>query len=107
MLDAVLVAALTGLRRGEQMAVRIEEEVDLIRNKLHITRALYRRVAQTPKMAHSVRDIDLCPTVRRIFQAVARTRQHGLVFSADGTTPIGDGTYIPTPGGNPFTRGLA
>jgi integrase len=93
-LDAVLVAALTGLRWGEQMAVRIDEEVDFTRNKLHITRALYRRVAQTPKTAHSVRDIDLCPTVRRIFQAVVRTRQTGLVFSLDGTTPIGDGTYI-------------
>ena len=76
--EAVLVAALTGLRWGEQVALRIDEDVDFRRNKLSVTRALYRRTPQTPKTEMSVRSIDLCPAVRRILQAVAKDRPTGL-----------------------------
>ena len=61
---------------------------------MNITRALYRRSPQTPKTEMSVRSIDLCPTARRIFQAAARARSTGLVFSPDGTTSIGDGSWL-------------
>ena len=91
-LRMVLVAALAGLRWGEQVALRREEEVDLRANKIRITRAFYRRVPQTPKTAQSIRDIDMCPTVRRVVQDVPWTE--GLVFSPDGTRSIGDGSWI-------------
>ncbi len=48
-LQMVLVAGLTGLRWGEQVAVRIEEEVDFRHSKIRITRSFYRRILQTPK----------------------------------------------------------
>ncbi len=89
-LQAVLFAALTGLRWGEQVALRTED-VDLRRNRLSISRALYRRVSQTTKTRRGVRSVDLCPTVRRILQSVRRT---GYVFSEDGQRPIGDGSWI-------------
>ncbi len=50
-LQAVLFAAFSGLRWSEQTALRIEEDVDFKRNRLRITRSLYRRVAQTPRLA--------------------------------------------------------
>ncbi len=90
-LQLVLVATLAGLRWGEEVALRIED-VDFRRNALRITRALYRRVPQTPKTAQSVRDVDMSPTVRRILQALPR--QEGLVFSPDGRTPVGDGSWL-------------
>jgi integrase len=88
----VLVAALTGLRWGEQVALRIEEEVDLLHNKIRITRSFYRRVAQTPKSVQSIRDVDMCPTVQRVMQAVPW--KEGLVFSPDGAARIGDGSWL-------------
>lgn len=91
-LMAVLFATLTGLRWGEQVALRIEEDVDFRRNRLRISRALYRRVPQTPKTKESVGDVDMCPTVRRILQAVPWAE--GYVFSPDGQAPIGDGSWI-------------
>ncbi len=93
-LNAVLVAALTGLRWGEQVALRMDEDIDFRRNKLSVTRALYRRSPQTPKTEMSVRSIDLCPTVRRILQTIAVERSAGLVFSPDGVALIGDGSWI-------------
>jgi len=90
-LPMVLVAALAGLRWGEQVALRLED-IDFRRNKLRITRSLYRRIPQTPKTEQSVRDVDMSPTVRRILQLVPRT--DGWVFTPDGTTPIGNGTWL-------------
>lgn len=57
-----------------------------------MTRSLCKRIPQTPKIAQSVDDMDMCPTVRRIFQQIPR--QAGWVFSKDGETPIGNGTWI-------------
>ncbi len=91
-LQMVLVAALTGLRWGEQVALRIEEEVDFRHNKIRITRSFYRRVAQTPKSVQSIRDVDMCPTVRHVMQAVPW--KEGLVFSPDGKARIGDGSWL-------------
>ena len=59
-----------------------------------MTRALYRRSPQTSKTEMSIRSIDLCPTARRILQAVAKQRSAGLVFSPDGVASIGDGSWI-------------
>ncbi len=80
-LQAVLFAALTGLRWGELVALRTDD-VDLTRNRIRITRALYRRVAQIPKTQQSIREVDLCPTAREILKAVS---WRGYVFSLDGT----------------------
>ena len=88
---AVLFAALTGLRWGEQVALRMED-VDFRRNKVRVTRSLYRRVPQPPKTSHSIGEVDMCPAVRRILQAVPW--KEGYVFSADGRTPIGDGSWV-------------
>jgi integrase len=88
----IKVAALTGLRWGELVALRIDEDVDLRRNKVRVTRSLYRRIPQTPKTRQSVREIDMCPTVRRILQSCPR--KTGWVFSPDGVTPIGGGHWV-------------
>lgn len=90
-LRLVLFSALTGLRWGEQVGLRMED-VDFKRNRLRITRALYRRIPLTPKEDRSERDVDMMPTVRRILGTVPWTE--GYVFSEDGETPIGDGTWI-------------
>jgi len=90
--QAVLVAALSGLRWGEQVALRIEEDVDFRRNKIRITRSLYQRDPQTPKTSQSVRDVDMSPTVRRMFKAVPWSE--GLIFSPDGRRAIGGGSYV-------------
>jgi len=87
-----LAAALTGLRWGELVALRIDEDVDFRSNRIRITRAFYHRVPQTPKTEQSIRDIEMCPTVRRIMQAVPW--HEGLVFSPDGTAAIGDGSWV-------------
>jgi integrase len=87
----VLVAALAGLRWGEQVALRVED-VSWRRNRLVVTRALYRRIAGPPKTEESEGEVPICPTVRRILQRVPWTR--GYVFSRDGQQPIGDGTWI-------------
>jgi len=90
--EMVLVAALTGLRWGELIALRIDQDVDFRRNRLRITRSLYRRSPQSPKTEQSFREVDMCPTVRCILQTVSRS--DGLVFSPEGKTAIGDGSWL-------------
>lgn len=91
-LQAVLFAAFTGLRWSEQTALRLEEDIDLKRNRLRITRSLYRRTPQTPKTRQSVRDVVCSLIVRRILQAIPR--KEGFVFSKDGTTPLANGNWL-------------
>ncbi len=86
-----LVAALAGLRWGELVALRVED-VDWTRNRIRVTRALYRRVPGAPKTEQSEGEVPICPTVRRVLQLVPWAR--GYVFSVDGETPIGDGSWI-------------
>jgi integrase len=86
-----LVAALAGLRWGELVALRVED-LDWRRNRIRVTRALYRRVPGAPKTEQSEGEVPICPTVRRVLQSVPLT--HGYVFSVDGNTPIGDGSWI-------------
>ncbi len=90
--EMVLVAALTGLRWGELIALRIDEDVDFRHNKLRITRSLYQRSPQSPKTEQSIREVDMCPTVRHILQTVSRNE--GLIFSPEGRTAIGDGSWL-------------
>lgn len=90
--EMILVAALTGLRWGELIALRIPDDVDFRRNKIRITRSLYRRAPQTPKTAQGVREVDMCPTVRHILERVSWIE--GLVFSPDGKAAIGDGSWL-------------
>ncbi len=92
-LQMVLFASLSGCRWGEQVALRIEEDVDFRRNRLRITRSLHKRSPQTPKTEQSVRDIVMSPVVRRVLRSVPW--QEGYVFSPDaGRTPIGDGSWL-------------
>lgn len=86
-----LVAALAGLRWGELVALRLED-IDWTRNRIRVTRALYRRVPGAPKTEESIGEVPICPTVRRILKLVAWGR--GYVFSPEGETPIGDGSWI-------------
>ncbi len=88
----VLVAALTGLRWGEQIALRVED-LNWRRNRIVVSRALYRRVPGAPKTPGSEGEVPICPTVRRILRAVSRP-EGCYVFSRDGITPIGDGSWI-------------
>lgn len=92
-----LAAALAGLRWGELVALRVED-VDWTRNRIRVTRALYRRVPGAPKTEQSEGDVPICPTVRRILRAIPWKR--GYVFSVDGETPIGDGSWIKRQWGN-------
>lgn len=87
----VLVAALAGLRWGEQAALRVED-LNWRRNRIVVTRALYRRIPGVPKTEGSEGEVPICPTVRRILQRNAR--DVGYIFSIDGVTPLGDGTWI-------------
>lgn len=89
--NMVIVAALAGLRWGEQVALRVED-VDLKKNRLRITRALYRRIPQTPKTEQSVRDVVMSPLVRQLVQSVPWTE--GYIFSKDGIAPIGEGSWL-------------
>jgi integrase len=90
--EMVLIATLTGLRWGELVALRIDEDVDFRRNKLRITRSLYRRNPQSPKTEQSIREVDMRPTVRHILETVSRSE--GLIFSPEGRTAIGNGSWI-------------
>lgn len=89
----VLVAALAGLRWGEQVALRVED-VNWRRNRIVVSRALYRRVPGVPKTEGSEGEVPMCPTVRRILRQVAWGVPEGYVFSRDGQTPIGDGSWV-------------
>jgi integrase len=91
-LQAVLFATFTGARWSEQTALQIEEDVDFRRNRLQISRSLYKRVAQTPKTRQSVRDIVISPMARKILESVPR--KAGFVFSEDGTRSLGNGNWI-------------
>jgi integrase len=100
-LPMVVMSALTGLRWGEQVALRVEEDIDLKRNKIRVSRSFYRRVPQTPKTAQSLRDVDMCPTVRRIVRAggergpeapAVLPEMHQLQHRADRR---GEGPYVP------------
>jgi integrase len=86
----VLFATFTGLRWGEQVALRMDHDIDLRANVIHIDRAFYERNPQLPKGVP--RDVWMSPLVRRILEAVPRKR--GLVFSKDGVEEIGNGTWI-------------
>jgi len=89
----VLVAALAGLRWGELVGLCIDEDIDFHRNKICVSRALYRRIPQAPT-SWSVGEVDMCPTVRHIFRKIANERRAGWVFSAPTGAPIGNGTWI-------------
>jgi hypothetical protein len=93
-LRAVLFSAFSGLRWSEQTAVRIEEEVHLKANRLHITRSLYKRVPQVPKTRQSVRRVVMTPIVRRILETVPW--KEGYVFSkaGDGMIPLMSGNWL-------------
>lgn len=86
-----LTASLSGLRWGELVALRLED-IDWTRNRIRVTRALYRRVPGAPKTEESIGEVAICPTVRRILKLVPWSR--GYVFSPEGQTPIGDGSWI-------------
>jgi integrase len=73
------------------VALRVED-INWRRNRLVITRALYRRVPGAPKTEASIGEVPICPTVRRILQAVRWPR--GYIFSVDGTAPIGEGSWV-------------
>lgn len=90
--NAVLVAALEGLRWSEQVALRIDDDVNWRRNRIVVSRSLYRRVPGTPKTAKSEGEVPICPTVQRILKAVPW--HSGYIFSKDGTTPLGDGSWV-------------
>lgn len=88
----VRTVALAGLRWGELVPMPLQDEIDFRRNKIHITRQLYKRVPQTPKTERSERDIDMSPIVRRVMKSVPWS--DGLVFSPNGRDAIGEGPWI-------------
>ena len=88
----VLTAALAGLRWGELVALRIEDEIDFRRNKIHVTRQFYKRVPQTPKTERSERDVDMSPIVRQVMKSPPWSE--GLEFSPDGRQAVGEGSWI-------------
>jgi integrase len=87
----VLMAALSGLRWGEQVALRVED-INWRRNRIVVSRALYRRIPGAPKTEGSECEVPICPTVRRILQLTPW--KQGYIFSRDGVTSIGDGSWI-------------
>jgi len=62
------LAALASLRWGEFVALR-SEDLNWRRNRIVVSRALYRRVPGAPKTPGSEGEVPMCPTVRRILKA--------------------------------------
>src|SRR5262249_4344903 len=56
------LAAETGMRAGELYGLRVED-IDLMRNVIHVRRSLWNAQAQSPKTSNAYRSIDVQPYV--------------------------------------------
>ena len=97
----VLMAILTGMRRGEVFGLRWQD-VDWKENVIHVRQSLYWRygkyirpkqgdafVFQTPKSDTSVRDIDLSPELKKELRArYLISRKTDLVFQGKDGRPL-------------------
>lgn len=87
----ILVAVLTGLRRGELFALRWEA-VDLDKGVLEVRESVYRGQTSTPKTNSSYRRIPLsAPVVQLLATLKAQQpnrRENDLVFASRRGTPI-------------------
>ncbi len=82
-----LCAVLTGMRRGELLAVRWND-IDVDRQQIHVRRALWRGQRVLPKSRRSQRAIDMPNTLTRALQRLAE-RPHGpLVFGGQEGQPL-------------------
>jgi integrase len=90
-------ALYAGLRRGELMALRWDD-VDLDGRRIRVTRAwdVKERAVVAPKSAAGVRSVPMLAELRtHLLEHRLRTgRGDGLVFGADGTTPVGYGSVV-------------
>ena len=84
---AAVTMLYTGLRRGEVLALNIDEDVDFDNDVIHINKAIRydsnQPILTTPKTEAGVRDIPLLPQLKAILQD-----HHGLVL------PSTKGGYI-------------
>jgi len=105
----IWTAVLTGMRQGEQFALKWKDEdndsfVDFENNVIHIKKTLYwnfgkeqQRNAQgrkyiltTPKSKHSVRDVCLSPELKKMLlkHRLRAKDKKGFVFQSSKGTPI-------------------
>ncbi|HEV2489124.1 MAG TPA: site-specific integrase [Candidatus Acidoferrales bacterium] len=86
----VLIAVLTGLRRGELFALRWGA-VDFERNLIHVRESVYEGRFGTPKTRSSFRKLPMCEGLEKVFLALRGTNAapDDLVFvSKNGKTPV-------------------
>ncbi len=85
----VLVAVLTGLRRGELFALRWGA-VDFERKLIRVREAVYDGQFNTPKTRSSVRTIPMGPALEEILLRLRRENavENDLVFASRKNTPI-------------------
>lgn len=100
---AFLLAATTGLRRGEVLGLRWQD-VDLEASRMHVRQTLvvvsHALVFSSPKTARGVRTIDLDPKTVAVLRAWRRVQleerlawgpgyqELGLVFTREGGSPV-------------------
>jgi integrase len=77
----LLCAVLTGMRRGELLALKWED-IDLESNRIHVRRSLWRGEFVTPKSRRSRRAIDMAPTLKAALGRLSSRFKGEMVFTS-------------------------
>jgi len=81
------LAAETGMRAGELYGLRVED-IDFMRNVIHVRRSLWNAQAQSPKTSNAYRSIDVQPYVTEMIKQHLAGRTAGYVFLSKRKTPL-------------------
>jgi integrase len=85
----VAVAAGTGMRLGELLAIKIDPESwDYAGKMIHVRQSVYRGVLQEPKTLASVRTVDICTELNEAIAAFAVGRRNSFLFAGKTGNPI-------------------
>lgn len=90
--DRVLIglAASTGLRVGELLALKINDDADTSwsGDLIHVRKSLWRGRFQAPKTHSSIRTIEISAPVQHMLQQFAEGRTSGYMFCTKRGTPL-------------------
>jgi integrase len=83
------VAAGTGMRLGELLAIKIDPESwDYAGKMIHVKASIYRGTLQEPRTLASVRTVDVCAELNEAIAAFAVGRRNGFLFTGKTGKPI-------------------